>query len=88
MRGGWTHCPGCVRERDVDQVTYPIVGQIHRHSPARRRRRPDAQIQQLADGFIWAEGPVWVRDGGYLVFSDVPGNVMYRWSQADGSASS
>jgi gluconolactonase len=66
-------------------MSYPIVGQIHRHSPALDAVvASDARIQQLADGFIWAEGPVWVRDGGYLVFSDVPGNVMYRWSVADG----
>jgi gluconolactonase len=66
-------------------MTYKTVGQIHRHSPALDAVvAPDTQIQQLAEGFVWAEGPVWVRDGGYLVFSDVPGNVMYRWSQADG----
>jgi gluconolactonase len=66
-------------------MSYPIVGQIHRHSPALDAViASDVRIQQLADGFIWAEGPVWVRDGGYLVFSDVPGNIMYRWSEADG----
>jgi gluconolactonase len=66
-------------------MTYPAVGQIHRHCPAFDAVvAADAEIEQLADGFIWSEGPVWIRDGGYLVFSDVPGNVMYRWSQADG----
>ena len=80
---------GCVAESAFvsasSQMTYPIVGQIHRLSPKLDAViAPDAQIQQLADGFVWSEGPVWVRDGGYLVFSDVPGNVMYRWSQADG----
>ncbi|MBO9710240.1 MAG: SMP-30/gluconolactonase/LRE family protein [Caulobacter sp.] len=45
---------------------------------------PDASIQLLAEGFVWSEGPVWVREGGCLVFSDVPGNVMYRWSETDG----
>ena len=66
-------------------MTYPTVGQIHRLSPKLDAVvSPDAQIQQLAEGFVWAEGPVWVCDGGYLVFSDVPGNVMYRWSEADG----
>jgi gluconolactonase len=69
----------------VSAMTYPTVGQIHRLSPKLDAViAPDAEIQQLADGFIWTEGPVWVRDGGYLVFSDVPGNVMYRWSAADG----
>jgi gluconolactonase len=47
---------------------------------------PDALIEQLADGFVWSEGPVWVKDGGYLVFSDVPANTMYRWSQAQGAS--
>lgn len=66
-------------------MTYKTVGQFHRLSPKLDAViAPDAEIQQLADGFIWTEGPVWVRDGGYLVFSDVPGNVMYRWSAADG----
>ena len=66
-------------------MTYPTVGQIRRLSPQLDAViAPDARIQQLAEGFIWAEGPVWVRDGGYLLFSDVPGNVMYRWSEADG----
>jgi len=69
----------------VSAMTYPTVGRIHRLSPKLDAViAPDAEIQQLADGFIWTEGPVWVRDGGYLVFSDVPGNVMYRWSAADG----
>lgn len=39
----------------------------------------------LAEGFVWSEGPVWVdEEGGYLLLSDVQGNVMYRWSDADG----
>jgi len=66
-------------------MAYPTVGQIHRlSSQLDAVIAPDAEIQQLADGFVWAEGPVWVRDGGYLVFSDVPGNVMYRWSEPEG----
>jgi gluconolactonase len=66
-------------------MTYPTVGQIHRLSPKLDAVvAPEVQIQQLAEGFVWAEGPVWVRDGGYLVFSDVPGNIMYRWSEVDG----
>lgn len=41
----------------------------------------DARIQKLAGGFGLTEGPVWVGDpaGGALVFSDIPGNAIYRW---------
>lgn len=47
---------------------------------------PDARIERLADGFDWSEGPAWIADGGYLLFTDVPGNRMHRWSEADGAS--
>ncbi len=45
----------------------------------------DAVIEKLAEGFEWSEGPVWVPDdGGYLLFSDIPVNTIYRWDEKDG----
>ncbi len=44
----------------------------------------DAKIEVLAEGFGWGEGPTWVADGGYLVFSDVPGNTIYKWKESEG----
>ena len=44
----------------------------------------DAKIEKLAGGFLFTEGPVWVRDGGYLLFSDPNNNLIYRWSEEDG----
>jgi len=46
---------------------------------------PDAVIEILADGFDWAEGPVWIEDGEYVLFSDVPQNRIYRWKEGEGS---
>lgn len=46
----------------------------------------DAAVEVLARGFQWAEGPVWVpQDGGYLLFSDPPRNVVHRWTAAGGA---
>ena len=45
---------------------------------------PDAKIEKLAGGFQFTEGPVWVREGGYLLFSDPNNNLIYRWSEDDG----
>ncbi|SDQ31929.1 gluconolactonase [Pseudoxanthomonas sp. CF125] len=45
---------------------------------------PDARIEKIAEGFTWAEGPAWVRKGNYLLFTDVPENTLYRWSERDG----
>ncbi|WP_373539759.1 SMP-30/gluconolactonase/LRE family protein [Chamaesiphon sp.] len=39
-----------------------------------------AKIEKLASGFQFTEGPVWVKDGGYLLFSDPNANKIYRWS--------
>ena len=47
-------------------------------------RLPLAKIERIAHGFRWAEGPVWLGDARALVFSDVPGNVMYRWDEETG----
>jgi gluconolactonase len=47
---------------------------------------PDAKIEQIAWGCQWSEGPVWVKDGGYLLFSDPPQNTIYRWDPSSSGA--
>ena len=42
------------------------------------------KIEKLAGGFQFTEGPIWVRDGGYLLFSDPNNNLIYRWSEDEG----
>ncbi|MBI4470265.1 MAG: SMP-30/gluconolactonase/LRE family protein [Acidobacteria bacterium] len=41
---------------------------------------PNPKIFKLAEGFQFTEGPVWVRDGGFLLFSDPNSNVIYKYS--------
>src|SRR5690606_16034364 len=31
----------------------------------------------------WSEGPVWRKQGGFLLFSDAPNNVINRWTEED-----
>ncbi|MBT8401650.1 MAG: SMP-30/gluconolactonase/LRE family protein [Rhodothermia bacterium] len=45
---------------------------------------PDTEVEILAEGFTWAEGPLWIGEGDYLLFSDVPENTVYRWSRQGG----
>jgi gluconolactonase len=45
---------------------------------------PDARLEKIADGFTWVEGPVWHKQGGYLLFSDIPANSVYRWKPGEG----
>jgi len=46
----------------------------------------DAVLEKVADGFTWAEGPVWNRDGGFLLFSDVPNNSIIKWKAGEGAS--
>ena len=46
---------------------------------------PDARLERLAGGFHFTEGPVWTQaDGGYLLFSDIVGDVVRRYDDAGG----
>jgi gluconolactonase len=46
----------------------------------------DAAVEVIADGFSFTEGPAWDVQSSSLVFSDIIGNAMYRWSRAAGVA--
>jgi gluconolactonase len=50
-------------------------------------KQGNAGIDRIATGFRWAEGPVYFRDGGYLLWSDIPNNRMMRWLEEDGHVS-
>ncbi|QIK79921.1 SMP-30/gluconolactonase/LRE family protein [Sphingomonas piscis] len=45
---------------------------------------PGTTVRKLGEGMRWSEGPVWIADGQYLLFSDVPGNRIHKWSEAEG----
>lgn len=63
------------------------LGEIERLDPAMEQLLDeDAQIEILARGFTWTEGPVWVPEaqGGYLLFSDIPRNAVFQWREGQG----
>lgn len=39
---------------------------------------PNTQVEQIATGFQFTEGPVWHPEG-FLLFSDIPANTIYKW---------
>ncbi len=39
---------------------------------------PNAEIKEIANGHTWTEGPLWIEDGSYLLFSDIPNNTVYK----------
>lgn len=45
---------------------------------------PGAELERLGEGYQFTEGPVWSSSDQALIFSDIPGDVRWRWTQADG----
>jgi gluconolactonase len=46
----------------------------------------NVKIEKIAGRHKWVEGPVWNRQEGYLLFSDIPNNSIYRWQEGRGES--
>ncbi|HEV8268720.1 MAG TPA: SMP-30/gluconolactonase/LRE family protein [Thermoanaerobaculia bacterium] len=46
---------------------------------------PNPKVYKLADGFQFTEGPIWVKDSGYLLFSDPNANTIYEYEPSAGT---
>ena len=44
----------------------------------------DSAVESIGSGFIFTEGPIWHAEEEFLLFSDMPGDVRRRCSEADG----
>jgi hypothetical protein len=68
-----------------DPTPRPTMGRITRDDPALDALlAPDAQLEVLASGLDWSEGPCWLPDRKAVVFSDVPANHVLQWKEGEG----
>ena len=63
------------------EPSFPIIGSVADVGPGILVK--NAQVEDLGGEFSWSEGPVWM-DEGYLLFTDVPGNAIWKFSDEDG----
>ncbi len=70
-----------------------LKAQSEKHTPIKIERfsaaldalvSPDAQLDQLASGLKWTEGPIWIKNPGYLLFAEIPSNSIRKWSASGG----
>jgi gluconolactonase len=62
----------------------PVLGKIVRKDAKLDSLLPaNAKIEVLASGLDWTEGPVWVKDGGYLLFSVIPQNSIMKFKPGE-----
>lgn len=45
---------------------------------------PDMTLRRIATGFEFTEGPAWLARGQFLLFSDIPADTIYRWTEPEG----
>lgn len=64
----------------------PSIGSIERLDPSIDAIiGKDARVEVLAEGYEWSEGPVWIESKKMLLFSDVPRNTIYQWTEKEGA---
>ena len=67
------------------QQVYPAMGKIISYDNSFSSIvTADTKVEAIASNIKWAEGPVWVKDGGYLLFSDAPRNAIFKWDEKTG----
>jgi len=68
----------------AEEKSAPTIGSIERLDPSLDQLiNSSATIEILSDGYDWSEGPVWVESQKMLLFSDVPTNTVYKWTEQD-----
>ena len=66
-------------------TTYKLTGSILQLDPSLDSIvSPNANIEVIADGLDWSEGPLWLEKQNMLLFSDVPQNTIYKWTEKKG----
>ncbi len=62
------------------------IGSIERLDPALDNLiSAQASVEIISEGFEWSEGPVWVAKENMLLFSDVPKNIIHKWTEENGT---
>src|SRR5262245_31353489 len=72
--------------RAADAPKFPSMGTIERKDPRFDALiPPGTKIERLTEAVAdWAEGPVWVSSGKYLLFSDIPKNTIWKYQDNQG----
>lgn len=73
---------GSSENKAVDPVVEQVKIEIY-DSMATTLIDSTATVEILAKGFYWSEGPLWVEELQAVLFSDVPANTLYKWSEED-----
>lgn len=73
------------QQEKTTEMKYKTTGTIEKIDPALDSIiSSDAKAEIIATGLDWSEGPVWVESSKMLLFSDVPRDTIYKWTEEKG----
>lgn len=73
-------------ESQSEVMTDTTFGAIEKSDPGLDALiQPGAKIEVLSEGYEWTEGPVWIPHLKMLLFSDIPRNSIYQWTEENGA---
>jgi gluconolactonase len=65
---------------------YKTIGTIEKYDEALNSIiDTSTKVEIIAEGFEWSEGPLWIEKHNMLLFSDVPMNTVYKWTEEKGA---
>lgn len=63
-----------------------VIGSFQRFDPALDAIiSSTAKVEIISTGYDWSEGPLWIEKNKMLLFSDVPQNKIYQWTEEKGA---
>ncbi len=75
---------GCSVGQQESSHEYPKTGSVDRFHPSLDKIvAPGERPEIIAEGFDWSEGPLWLPKQEMLIFSDIPKNAIYQWTEKD-----
>lgn len=67
-------------------TVYKTIGTIERYdSKLDEIISPNSKIEIISEGYKWSEGCLWIEKHKMLLFSDVPANTVYQWTEKEGT---
>lgn len=75
----------CSPQEQSENPVPPPLGSVLKVSPKLDSIvSENATFEIIAEGFVWAEGPLWLEAEQKLIFSDVPNNIIHEWTKEGG----
>jgi gluconolactonase len=78
--------PNDKQNEKPDAKTYDTIGSLESHDKTFDKLvLPTAKVEIIAKGFSWIEGPLWLESEKCLIFSNIPPNKLWKWTEKDGA---